>query len=238
MSDDGLIKRFESADPARRVTDEMLDHSLPTDKVLAFVLTDSGRHRRWSLRRRWKRAGIFTASLVLVAGGSVAALTLLREPVQNTTQLTCFAGTAQGSNATVVSLTARPLRTCQSIMHWANLPREPNSHGALCILNNGSIGGYPPSPDNNECRALGLAVYDGRLQNSRAAAFQMSAQDYFAAHQCQSLMTARLAMVRLLHRFHVAGWSVRVSGSRSPKACATLAVLAKDKSVDIVGIKF
>jgi hypothetical protein len=237
MSNDDLRKRFESADPARRATDEWLDRSLSTAKIVEFALVDSGRRRRWRFHRKWKRAGIFTASLVLVAGGSVAALTLLREPAQNTTQLTCFATTAQGSNATVVSLTTHPLRTCQSIMHWARLP-QPNSRGALCVLSNGSIGGYPPSLDRNECGALGLATYNGHLQNSRAEAFQMSAQNYFAAHHCQSLIVARHAMVQLLNRFDVAGWSVRVSGSRSPKACATLAVLAKDKAVDIVGIKF
>lgn len=238
MSDDDLRKRFESADPARHATDELLDRSLSTAKVIEFALVDSRHRRRWRFHRKWKRAGIFTASLVLVAGGSVAAMTLLREPVQNTTQLTCFATIAQGSNATVVSLTTHPLRTCQNIMHWAKLPQEPKSHGALCILSNGSIAGYPPSPDRNECKALGLATYNGHSQNSRAEAFQMSAQNYFVTHRCQSLIVARHAMERLLNRFDVAGWSVRVSGSRSPKACATLAVLPKDKTIDIVGIKF
>jgi hypothetical protein len=237
VSDDYLRSLFESADPARHLSNDTLDNLLSTDELVERSLVESARYK-WRSSRKWRRAGIFTLSLALVAGGSAAAVAFLREPVQNTTELTCFASTSQGSNATVVSLTAHPLRTCRVIMHWDAQSKGSHFHGALCVLSNGSIGGYPPDSNPNECEDLGLATYNGRAKDSRAAAFQVAAQNYFAAHQCQSLLVAQEVTFRLLKHYGVTDWNVHVSGSRAPGSCATLAVQARNRKIDIVGINF
>jgi hypothetical protein len=238
MSDNHLRDLFESIDPARQVSDDCLDDLLPTDRLLERVSAEMIKRRGWRYVRNWKRVGVITTSVVLVFSGAAVALSLLRSPVQNTTQLTCFSSATQDSSATVVSLSAHPLRTCETLMHWSHQSKGTQPAGVLCILSNGSIGGFPFSQKSDECRALGLSTYSGRVTSPRAAAFQEAAQNYFATHHCQSLSTAHATVDRLLRVHKVVGWHVHVSGSTSPAACATLAVQAKDKIVDIVGIKF
>ena len=238
MSNDYLRNMFEAIDPTRNLTDVALEELLSTDQLLERVHAETTKKSGWPWSRKWGRVGIITTSAVLVLSGTAAAFTLLRSPVQNTTELSCFTSATPGSDATVVSLSTHPLRTCDSQMHWITMPDSSHPNGVLCILSNGSIGGFPPSRKLNECRSLGLATYDGRPRNADSAAFQEAAQSYFATHQCQSLSNARTAVTRLLREHDVSNWHVRVSGSTAPGACATLAVQVSKKTVDIVGIKF
>jgi len=238
MSDDRLSEEFAASDPTRHLMDHDLDRLLPADKLIEGVYARARGNGGWHFLRRWRRAGVITTSVVLVLSGSAAALALLHSPAKDSTHLTCFTSESLHSSASVVSLNAHPLRTCQTLMHWSRISAAGAPAGALCVLSDGSIGGFPPSRKGNECEALGLVTYDGHVATTRGAEFQRAAQNYFATHQCETLATARVEVTRLLARYGVSTWRIRISGSSVPGSCATFAVQARHKIVDIVGVKF
>src|SRR5665213_2594095 len=205
MSDDRLSEEFAASDPTRHLMDHDLDRLLPADKLIEGVYARARGNGGWHFLRRWRRAGVITTSVVLVLSGSAAALALLHSPAKDSTLLTCVTSRSLHSCASVVSLDAHPLRTCQTLMHCSRISAAGAPAGALCVLSDGSIGGFPPSRKGNECEALA---------------------------------TARVEVTRLLARYGVSTWRIRISGSSVPGSCATFAVQARHKIVDIVGVKF
>jgi hypothetical protein len=238
VSDDDLWKAFEESDPTRGVSDDDLDELLSTAQLLDRVHDETRRRRVRHFPLRWRRVGIVTTSVVIVLSGTAAALSLISSPTTNTTELACFSAAALHSKTSAVTLDAHPLRTCAALMKWPAPAPKGLPSGVLCVLSNGSLGGFPTTGKANECATIGLEPYDGHVLDVPAAAFQEAAENYFAAHRCATLATARTEVSQLLTRHHVTGWRVRVSGSTSAGACATLAVRAGRKIVAIVGVKF
>jgi hypothetical protein len=229
---------FDESDPAHGVTDDDLDELLSTKQLIEGVHARTRKRRARHFPHGWRRAGIIAASAVIVLSGTAAAISLTSAPVTNTTELACFSAATLHSRGSIVSLSARPLRTCGALMHWPTSAAKGVPSGVLCVLSNGSLGGFPTTRKSGECRALGLEPYDGQVLDVPAAAFQEAAENYFAAHHCDTLAKARAEVSRLLARHKVDGWHVLISGSSAMGACATLAVEAEKKTVDIVGVKF
>jgi hypothetical protein len=105
------------------------------------------------------------------------------------------------------------------------------------LLTDGSLAAFPPARKFRGCESLGLESFNGKVANPDAAKFEIAAESYFSHHQCEARAPAREAMVKLLGADGLAGWRVRVTGSASPKACATLAILTTSHEVNIVGIR-
>jgi hypothetical protein len=132
---------------------------------------------------------------------------------------------------------ANPLAFCSQLLHWHESSEKAHNKGSLCLLLDGSLAAFPPTRTSGLCKSLGLTAFNGQLANPNLAKFQIAAESYFTIHQCESLDSARQAMLRLLGTDGVVGWKVRLTGSTSPGACATLAFLLNSSEVDIVGIQ-
>jgi len=175
---------------------------------------------------------------VLTLAGTAAAITIWRAPVQDVTHLGCFETVSLATNVDVIGYTSNPLAACGAIMHWPSVPGSSSPHGSLCVLSDGSLAGFPPSRRSNVCGFLGLATYNGHLQNPPVAHFEQAAQNYFTGHPCMVPATARQVILRLLENFKISGWQVRITGSKSTSACATLSIQVKSRIVGLVGFVF
>ena len=139
MSDDDLRRMFEENDPSSEVTDADLDELLSTERLLERIHATTERRRMRHFTHGWRRAGIVTASAVIVLSGTAAAISLLNAPATNTVELTCFSAASLHSNASIVSLSDHPLQACDELMHWPAPPVKGGQSGALCVLSNGSL---------------------------------------------------------------------------------------------------
>ncbi len=237
MSDDDLWEAFEASDPTREITDGDLDERLSTDRLLQSVRDEAKSRRVRRFPRKGRRIGLITASAVFVLSGTAAAISLIRSPVANTTELACFSSASLDSKGVVVKLTTDPLSTCDTLMRWP-AASAGGARGMLCVLSDRSLGGFPRTRKADECEALGLVAYDGHVRDVPVAAFQEAVQHYFEAHHCDTLEAARAEVVRLLNRYGISDWRIRVTGLTGVGSCATLAVEPTKKTVGIVGIKF
>ena len=182
------------------------------------------------------RVAAISATVVLTLAGTAAAITIWRAPVQDVTHLGCFETVSLATNVDVIGYTSNPLAACGAIMHWPSVPGSSNPHGSLCILSDGSLGGFPPSRISEVCATLGLATFNGHLKSLPVAHFEQAAQNYFTANQCVSLETARQQILGLLEKFKISGWHIHIYGAKSTSACATLGLQIKSQIVDIVGM--
>ena len=107
----------------------------------------------------------------------------------------------------------------------------------LCVLTDRSLGGFPRTRKADECDALGLVAYDGHVRDVPAAAFQEAGRSNLR-HTTATRSGRRGQVARLLHRYGISDWRIRVTGSTGAGSCATLAVEPTKKTVGIVGIKF
>ena len=198
-------------------------------------LADSGAMGR-SPRTMRRRVTLISLAGVLVVAGTAAAITFLRSPVRNVTTLSCYEKVSLHTNIDVIAYSSDPLAACGALMHWRSVPASSDPHGTLCLLSNGSLAGFPPSRNADVCGELGLATFNGRVQNSRSAQFQRAALAAFTAHPCMTPETAHRKILQLLKHFGLVGWKVREYGTTSPAACATLGLQPEARIVDIVRV--
>jgi hypothetical protein len=237
LSYDPLQKFFDIADPTKDLSNAELDALFPTESLLERLKGEVNNEPvGWFRKRLWRRTIIVSTTAVLVLAGTAAAFTFLRSPVQDVTRLSCFESVSLSSGAEVVAYSGQPLAMCRSVMHWLPVPGSPVPNGSLCVLTNGSLAGFPPSRRAQACTQLGLPVFNGRLKNPEVAAFEQAAQNYFSENSCMDPAAARNGVLQLIGRFAISGWHVRVSGSKSEVACATLGIQGKVRVVDIVEI--
>jgi hypothetical protein len=238
MIHDPFASILEAVDPTLNLSDTELDAMFSTDHLLERLQHEIANERlSWFRRRPWRRTTIFTLSAVLVLAGSAAAITLLRSSAHDTSRLSCFTRDSRSLNGEVFGFSRGPLAACQAALDWKSIPASPEPSGSLCVLPNGSLAGFPPSRQAHVCSRLGLAVFNGHVKNPKVADFQRSAQVYFIEHSCESPPTAQKAVLRLIGQFGIDQWRVQTSGSTSTSACATLNILVKARTVNIVGIK-
>lgn len=235
MKDDPLQRIFDRLDATKNLSDSDLDAIMPTERLLNRLNNElSKEHVGWFRRRFWRRTVVITTTTVLVLAGTAAGISLLRGPVHDVTRLSCFAKVSLTSGADVISYTSNPLSACQSFMHWPAVPSSSSPNGSLCVLSNGSLAAFPPSRRRQVCADLGLAVFDGHIANLKVAAFEESTQNYFTAHLCMAPGVARQEVERLLRKYDITGWRVRITGKQSTNACATLSIQVSSRLVDIV----
>jgi hypothetical protein len=182
------------------------------------------------------RVAAISATAVFALVGTAAAITFWRAPVQDITHMSCFEKASLHTNVDVIAYTDNLLATCGAAMHWPSVPGSSNPHGSLCVLSDGSLAGFPPSRKSDVCATLGLATFNGSLKSLPVAHFELAAQNYFIAHPCVALGTAREQVLGLLKKFEISGWQLRIYGSKSTSACATFGLQAKSRTVDLVGI--
>jgi hypothetical protein len=234
---DPLQEIFDSIDPVKDLSDAQLEALHPTASLLERLHDEITEDSvSWIRRSIWRRTVIISATTVLVLAGTAAAITILRSSVQATTSLSCFRADSLSSGADVVAYSEHPLSVCQSFLHWSPMPSSPSPEGSLCVLSNGSLAGFPPSRESQVCAKLDLPIFNGRVKNPEIAAFQRAAQRYFSQNSCMLPAVAQAGVQRLIGKYGISNWYVRVSGSREQSACAILAIEVKSRTVDIVGI--
>jgi hypothetical protein len=179
-----------------------------------------------------------SAIAVLVAAGSAAAVTLLRSPVTNSSLVSCYSGDSLHSKTIVVEAYAKnPLSSCGSILNWTRGKSGGGAKGFLCVLPNGSLGGFPVTKTAHDCSDLGLSSFDGKLKFPEVLRFEDSAHRYFESNSCPTPKDAKKKMLELIGEYGLKGWRVVSYGARSRGTCATLAVQPKARIVDVVGIE-
>lgn len=237
MNRDQFEQLFESLDRTRDITDAQIDQLISLESLHAIAHASAPRGYVRRLRKRaWRRGTVVATVAVLLVGSAAAAITLSRGPVVTVTSMTCYQHDSLRSTGDVVSYDSTPLAFCSQLFHWPALTKSPHDKGSLCLLSNGSIAAFPPSRRFGGCKTLGLEAFNGHVANPEAAKFQLQAQNYFVHHQCETRVTARGAILRLLGTDELTGWRVRLTGSSSPTACATLAIVPSSQEVEIVGM--
>jgi hypothetical protein len=237
MRRDPFEQLFESLDRTRNITDSQIDELFSVESLNSIAYTPTRRRRGGRLGKRLLRRGTVVATVaVLLVGSAAAAITLTRGPVETVTSMTCYQHDSLRSTANVVSYSSTPLAFCSQLLRWPT-SSDPHDEGSLCLLSNGSLAAFPPSRKFQGCKALGLEEFNGRLANPDAAKFELAAENYFSRHQCEARAKARGAILQLMGTNGLVGWTVRLTGSSSPKACATLAILTSSQEVNIVGIR-
>lgn len=237
MTHDPFEELFESLDRTRNLSDAQIGAMFSVEHLYDVARVQYREPSVGRMRKRlWRRASVIASVAVVVVGTAAAAITLSRGPVQTVAEMTCFQGDSLRTTPDVVSYVANPLAYCSQLMHWPPPAKKAHEKGSLCLLSDGSLAVFPPTRTSKLCESLGLTQFNGHLANPDLARFQIAAENYFAVHQCESLDSARQAMRRLLSADGVVGWKVRLTGSNSPRACATLAFLLNSSEVDIVGV--
>jgi hypothetical protein len=238
VSRDQFENLFESLDRTRQISDAQIDELFSVGQLLAIVNTPPVHQSALRLRRRlWRRSSVVASVAVLLVGSAAAAITLSRGPVQTVASMTCYQGDSLSTTADVVSYNSDPLAYCSHLWKWPAPSSSPRDKGSLCLLTDGSLAAFPPARSFRGCKSLGLEIFNGKVADPDAAKFEIAAESYFAHHQCEARAPAREAMLKLLGAHGLVGWHVRVTGSSSPKACATLAILVTSHEVRIVGIR-
>jgi hypothetical protein len=237
MSRDPFDQLFKALDRTRHLSDTQVDEMFSVEPLYRLARVENRELSVGRLRRRWWRRGSVIASVAFfVVGSAATAITLSRGPVQTVADMTCYQGDSLRTTPYVVSYAANPLAFCSQLLHWSTSAKKTHEKGSLCLLSDGSLAAFPPTRSSELCKSLGLTRFNGHLANPDLAKFQIAAENYFTIHQCESLDSARQAMLRLLGTNGVVGWKVRLTGLTSPRACATLAFLLNSSEVDIVGI--
>lgn len=237
MIHDPLKKFFADADPTRKWSDTEIDTMFPPDRLLERI--EHAREVRaitQTPRKLWRRTTIIASASILVLAGTAAAISFLRAPVRDVSRVSCFERVSLTSTVAVVPYSTDPLAVCGSLLHWPAVPRSPSPGGSLCVLQNGSLAGFPPSRKAKVCEALGLETFNHRLKSARVASFEHSVQAVFNEHTCMTLPTAQREVLRLIEKFGIANWTVKTIGSTSPVACATLAIETPSLTVRLIGI--
>ncbi len=238
MSVDPFKQLFEQADPTRGLSAHDIDALVEDGELFQRVLdrTKDVPHRRAS-RRPWRRVTLITVATVLVLGGAAAAITFLRSPVTNTTQMSCYSqDTLHSKVISEMPYGTHPLETCKAQLHWKSAPSSRTPAGLLCVLPNGTLGGFPPSKRYQSCSSIGLGTFNGKLAHPHVLTFERAAHSYFESHACPTVGSARHELLELIGKYGLRGWRVDVDGSISPSACATLAILPTTRSIDVIGV--
>jgi len=238
VSADPFKKLFESADPTRGVSSREIDKLIDEAQIFQRLhdrVKDIS--RKPQPHGPWRRVALISTVAVLVLGGAAAAITLLRSPVTNTSQVSCYSQDSVHSKIiSEVPYGPHPLASCQAQLRWKSVPSSPTPAGLLCVLPNGTLGGFPPSKKFQNCSLIGLATFNGKLAYPHVLAFEIAAHTYFEEHACSKVPSAKHEMLALIGKYGLRGWTIHVDGLRAPSACATLAVQPDRHSVDVVGV--
>jgi hypothetical protein len=232
MNHDPLETLFDALDPLQGLNDTDL---FTPGKALERLHREIARSRPPRRRRFWRRPLVMSIATVFVLAGTATAVSLLRSPVQDVTTLGCYQKISLTSNVDVVPYSGSSLATCASFWHWKKVPGGAAPNGSLCVLTNGSLAGLPPSRRANTCARLGLPAFNGKVENSKVAQFQVAAISYFTAHSCVSPSSAAREVRELIVRYDLSGWRVRNTKSKDPRSCAFPAFQIPNQIVDVVG---
>lgn len=237
MIHDPLKKFFTNADPTREWSDADIDVMFPPDRLL-----DRIEHARevsaitQTPRKLWRRTTIIASASILVLAGTAAAISFLRAPVRDVSRVSCFERDSLTSTVAVVPYSTDPLAVCGSLLHWPAVPGSSSAGGSLCVLQNGSIAGFPSSRKAKVCETLGLETFSHHLKSPGVARFEHSVQAVFIEHTCITLPTAKREVLRLIDKYGLTTWTVKTIGSPSQDTCATLAIEIPSMTVRLIGI--
>lgn len=237
MSADPFKKIFESVDPTRGVSAGEIDKIIDESQIIQRLHERTWVIPRGRSARPWRRAAIISSVMLLVITSAAAAITFLRSPITNTSQMSCYSQDSVHSKViSELPYGPHPLSSCKSEMHWRPVPSSPTPAGLLCVLPNGTLGGFPPSKELRNCSMIGLATFNGKLKYPHVFAFERAVHAYFEDHACPAGAAAEQRMRALIGKFGLAGWVIQVTGSKVPGACATFAIQPSRRRVDLVEI--
>jgi len=238
LKHDPFQRLFDAVDPVKVLSDADIDALVPTEDLVQRILRqEENKPRVQFYRRISRRTAIISTVAVLVVAGAATAVTFLRSPVSNTSLVSCYSHDSLHSKVIAVpTYAAHPLASCQTQLHWKPTPKGATPSGFLCVLSNGTLGGFPPSNEIENCAKLGLVTFNGKLKYPGVLKFEGSAHRYFSVNSCASVTDARKQMLRLIRRFKLSGWQVQIGGSRSAGSCATFGMQSQREIVNIVGL--
>lgn len=246
MIKDPFKELFESADPTRGLSNGEIDKIIGDAQIFQRLhdrAKDISRepqpHGPWRPQPHgpWRRVALISTAAVLVLGGAAAAVTLLRSPATNTSHMVCYSQDSVHSQIiSEIPLGPHPLALCQAQLHWKSVPSSPTPAGLLCVLPNGTLGGFPPSKKHHSCSSIGLVAFNHKFAHPYVRAFEKAAHSYFADHACPKVVEAKNEMLKLIRQNGLRGWRVRVYGSTNSGACATFAIEPTRHLIDIVAV--
>lgn len=239
MNTDPFKSFFKSVDPTRGLReseiDELVERAQLFQRVLGRVNDDPARRQR---QRTWRRAAVISTVAIFLVGGAAAAITLLRSPVTNASQMSCYSQDSVHSKTTLeIPYSAHPLASCKAELHWKLVLSSRTPAGLLCVLPDGTLGGFPPSKKIKNCSSIGLPAFNGKLRFANVLAFENAAHGYFEEHVCPTPTSAKNEMLALIGKYGLRDWVVRVYGSDAPTACATFAVQPTNHIINIVAVR-
>jgi hypothetical protein len=238
VSTDPLKRLFESADTTRGMSERAIDQLVEHTQLLQRAQDGARDVPFWREHQRlWRRAALISSAAVLAVGGAATAITLLRSPVTNTSQMSCYSQDSVHSRViSEMPYSVHPLGACKAQLHWRSVPSSKTSAGLLCVLPDGSLGGFPPSKKYETCTSIGLTAFNGKLKYPHVFAFEKAAHSFFEIHACSNVALARRRMLELIGKYALRGWTVQVSGSKVPTACATFDTQSARRIIDVVAV--
>jgi hypothetical protein len=238
VSPDPFKKLFESADSTREVSTDQIDKLVENSQIVQRVhdRVNGAPHRR-KFHGAWGRVALASTAVVLVLGGAAAAITFLRSPVTNTSQMSCYSQDSLHSKVIAeMPYDSTPLASCKSELHWTSVPLSRTPAGLLCVLPNGTVAGFPPSKKYQSCSTIGLAIFNGKLKYPHVLDFQNAAHRYFEGNACPNVQSAKSRILYFIGKYGLRGWTVRTYGSSSPRSCATFGIQSAKRLIDVVGV--
>jgi hypothetical protein len=234
---DPFEKVFQNIDPLKEFSDDQIETLMPVGNILRRIQVDIETKRRGRFIPTRHRVAVISTVAVLAISGTAAALTLLRSPVRDTSSLACYSQDSLTAKLIeVFPYNSKPLEFCRSEMDWKNLGEGKKSHGAVCVLSNGTLGAFPSNGERGACAKLGLSVFNGKLKYPLVSKFEAAATDFFSHHQCVSRNAGRARVLALMGRYGLIGWHLHETGSGAAGACATFDFDVASRTIHIVGI--
>ncbi len=234
---DPFEKVFQNIDPLNEVSDDQIETIMPAENLLRRIHSEVTMKRRWRFVASRRRGAVISIVAVLAISGTAAALTFLRSSVRDTSSLACYSQDSLTAKLIeVYPYHPKPLEFCRNEMSWKPPGKGKKSHGAICVLLNGTLGAFPSYGERGVCAKLGLSVFNGKLKYPLVSKFEAAAANYFSQHQCVSRETGQARVLALMGRYGLIGWHLHETGSGAAGACATFDFDVADQTVHIVGV--
>ena len=252
MNEREFERAFSAIDPARDLTDDALEEVFPRATLTQRIYEGVTNHRSdlpRSPSRLLRRSVVVPVILALLAGGTAAAVTLIRspQPVRLSALMGCYSQPSLTPKLLVVTnLTSTPGRTCaqqlaEAVKNGSSAPTWKTSDfttPVLCVGKPGDLKVFPKSRVRNLCNTLNLAPFSGKVVVDDVSRFTQAVTQLSRTHRCLAFDVA-VVDVKALLRLNGLGatWKVVLNNrSSSSKSCASFGFDDLKKIVYVVSI--
>lgn len=252
MNKQDLRRAFSAIDPTRDLDDDALEEIFPRAVLTQRIYEGITKRRPIASRRSsrfLRRSVVVPLVLVLLAGGTAAAVSLLRTPapVRLSALMACYSQPSLTAGVIAVTdLTSTPGRTCVQQLTTNNksdsTPRtwDPSQFNppVLCVGGTGDLKVFPRGRAKNLCNTLRLSPFSGKVVVDHVSRFTQSVEHLARANTCLAFSEAK-ANVQALLRTNGLGetWKIVLDNhSSSSKSCASFGFDDRKRIVYVVGL--